>query len=43
MSLVLVEKEAFIGWVILNRPEKYNAFNTQLMKEMISAANELDN
>jgi len=43
MSLVSVEKEAFIGWIILNRPEKYNALNIQLMKEMISAANELDN
>ncbi len=42
MSIVLIEKEGFIGWVILNRPDKYNALNTQLMNEMILAADKLE-
>jgi enoyl-CoA hydratase len=34
MSLVLVEKQDRIAWVTLNRPEKMNALNNALLKEL---------
>ena len=34
MELVLFEKEAPIGWLILNRPQKRNALSLKLMNEM---------
>ncbi|MBI3132622.1 MAG: enoyl-CoA hydratase/isomerase family protein [Acidobacteria bacterium] len=37
MSLVLVEKQDRIAWVTLNRPEKMNALNNALLKELEEA------
>ena len=34
MSFVLVEKTDRIAWVTLNRPEKLNALNNELLKEL---------
>jgi enoyl-CoA hydratase/carnithine racemase len=34
MGLVLFEKKAPIGWLILNRPQKRNALSLELMREM---------
>lgn len=42
MSLVSIEREDHLGWVFMNRPDKYNALNTQLMRELIHALDELE-
>ena len=42
MSLVNVSKSDGIGVVKINRPDKYNAMNTDVAKELISVFNELD-
>ena len=34
MSFVLVEKTNRIAWVTLNRPEKLNALNNEVLKEL---------
>ena len=34
MSLVLVEKAERVAWVTLNRPDKLNALNNELLKEL---------
>src|SRR5690348_8662136 len=34
MSLVLLEKTERVAWVTLNRPDKLNALNNDLLKEL---------
>jgi enoyl-CoA hydratase/carnithine racemase len=40
---ILVAKKEHIGILTLNRPEKYNTFNTQLARELNRALEELEN
>ena len=40
---ILVEREARVGIITLNRPQALNALNSQVMNEVTSAATELDN
>ena len=42
MSIVLVEREAPIGIVLLNRPEALNALNDEVMGALVDALVELD-
>jgi 3-hydroxypropionyl-coenzyme A dehydratase len=42
MSLVNVSKSEGIATVKINRPDKYNAMNTEVAKELITVFNELD-
>src|SRR5262249_29559554 len=39
---ILVEREARVGIITLNRPQALNALNSQVMNEVTSAATELD-
>ncbi len=40
---ILVEREERVGIITLNRPKALNALNSQVMKEVTTAATELDN
>jgi enoyl-CoA hydratase len=42
MPLVLVERDAPVAVVLLNRPEQLNALSDELMDELVSALTELD-
>ena len=42
MPFVLVEKADRIAWVTLNRPEKLNALNNEVLKELEQAFAELE-
>jgi len=42
MSLVIVSKSEGIATVKINRPDKYNAMNTEVAKELISVFTEID-
>ena len=42
MSLVNVTKSDGIATVKINRPDKYNAMNTEVAKELITVFNEMD-
>jgi len=42
MSLVIVSKSEGIATIKINRPDKYNAMNTEVAKEIISVFNDLD-
>jgi len=42
MSLVNVSKSEGIATVKINRPDKYNAMNTEVAKELITVFNDLD-
>ena len=42
MSVVLVEREAPIAVVLLNRPEALNALNDEVMGELVDALVALD-
>ena len=42
MSFVLVEKSDRIAWVTLNRPEKLNALNNEVLKELEQVFAELE-
>ncbi len=42
MSLVNVTKIDGIATVKINRPDKYNAMNTEVAKELITVFNEID-
>jgi enoyl-CoA hydratase len=39
---ILVERRGRVGVITLNRPEALNALNSQLMREVVAAATELD-
>src|SRR4030043_1381147 len=39
---VLIEKKNKIGMITLNRPQKFNTFNTQMAKELNAALRQLD-
>jgi enoyl-CoA hydratase len=41
-ELVLTEREASVGVVLLNRPQQLNALSDELMDELVAALNELD-
>jgi enoyl-CoA hydratase len=41
-ELVLVEREAAVAVVLLNRPQQLNALSDELMDELVSALSELD-
>lgn len=41
-SFLLIEKQGTLASIILNRPERYNALNKALCKEIASAIKELD-
>lgn len=41
METIILEKEDHLYWIKLNRPEALNALNTQMAKDLISAAQEL--
>jgi enoyl-CoA hydratase len=42
VSLVLVEREGFVGVVLMNRPEALNALSSELMDAVVDALEELD-
>ena len=42
MSLVVVEREAGVGVVLMNRPEALNALSSELMDDVVGALEELD-
>ena len=42
MSLVNVSKSDGIATVKINRPDKYNAMNTEVAKELTTVFNEID-
>ena len=39
---ILVETRGRVGWITLNRPEALNALNTQVMRDIVSAATAFD-
>ena len=41
METLLIEKEDHFCWLKLNRPEAMNAINTQMAKDLITAAQEI--
>jgi short chain enoyl-CoA hydratase (EC 4.2.1.17) len=41
METVQLKKEPPLGWIYLNRPDKLNAINEQLMKDLRQAVDEL--
>ena len=41
METLIIEKEDHLCWLKLNRPEALNALNTQMAKDLISAAEEI--
>jgi enoyl-CoA hydratase/carnithine racemase len=41
METLVLQKEDHLGWIKFNRPEAMNAFNTQMAKDLIGAAQEL--
>ncbi|WP_158318580.1 enoyl-CoA hydratase/isomerase family protein [Aeropyrum camini] len=41
-SLVKVEVDPPLGWLVFNRPERLNAFNTAMMREVLAALDELE-
>ncbi len=42
MGLLRTEVSEGIGWIILNRPEKLNAFNSELLTQMLNAIEAMD-
>jgi enoyl-CoA hydratase/carnithine racemase len=41
-SYVVKEVRGGVGWIYMNRPEKYNALNTVLIRELIASLNDLE-
>jgi enoyl-CoA hydratase len=41
-NLIKLEKQEHIAWVILNRPEKRNALNFQMLEQMVAIFHQLD-
>lgn len=41
-SLIKLEKRGHVAWVTLNRPEKRNALNFQMLENIVAIFNELD-
>ena len=41
-NTVLLEVRDKLGWVYMNRPEKYNAMNTAMLRELVAAVEELE-
>jgi len=41
-SMVSLEVRDRLGWVYMNRPEKYNAMNTAMLRELAAAVGELE-
>ncbi len=41
-SLIKLEKQDHIAWVTLNRPEKRNALNIQMLEQMVAAFHQMD-
>ena len=41
-SLIKLEKQGHIAWVTLNRPEKRNALNFQMLEQMVATFHQLD-
>lgn len=39
---ILVETRGRVGWITLNRPEALNALNSQVMRDVVAAAEEFD-
>jgi enoyl-CoA hydratase len=39
---ILVDRRGAVGWITLNRPEALNALNSQLMHDVVAAAQEFD-
>ncbi|MEZ0290110.1 MAG: enoyl-CoA hydratase/isomerase family protein [Sulfolobales archaeon] len=42
MSLVKIERRDHMTWIVMNRPEKGNALNRELMRELIKSVDEAD-
>ena len=40
--VILTEKKGYIGYIILNRPNKLNALNWQVYREMIPSIEKLE-
>jgi len=41
-STVSLEVRDKLGWIYMNRPEKYNAMNTAMLRELVAAVGELE-
>lgn len=43
MDSVIIRKENFVGWLTLNKPKQFNAFDTELAKDLNDALKNLNN
>jgi enoyl-CoA hydratase/3-hydroxyacyl-CoA dehydrogenase len=43
LSTLIIRREGRIGWIILNRPERLNAINLDMLKELSVSLDELEN
>ncbi|MEZ0289595.1 MAG: 3-hydroxyacyl-CoA dehydrogenase/enoyl-CoA hydratase family protein [Sulfolobales archaeon] len=42
LTTIVIRKEGKVGWIILNRPERLNAINPDMIRELSSALDELE-
>ncbi|MGB9755681.1 MAG: enoyl-CoA hydratase/isomerase family protein [Desulfurella sp.] len=43
MESVLIKKDGFIAWVVLNKPKQFNAFDIELARDLNDALKDLNN